>query len=522
MINRIFHHLTEKANRLTLRVKLAALAVFGLAFTMAAWGFIQLSALENILVEQQAKRIEGVAETVSTFYEHFPTRRGIATLDSTLKDFLQSDVRLARIDIFDVRGKRVNYVAGASRVQYDWEDAIIARASAGKKSRYIKIRTEGGTALGLLYPMPGQTQRSRVVVAVITFTRANTEILGRAQQLLIVSSVGLLAVILLVFALSYGWLIGRPLKSMMDTIDESQKGRYIKRVEMNRRDEWGQLADHFNMMAHEIQEVMSRNVELTRHLEDRVREETLKVVQLQNQVDNLKRLTALGHLTATLAHDLGTPLHSIAGLAKLLLEKEDLLPDTAHKLHLIVDQTRRLDHVIQNVRRATRLPDPHFELMTIQEILADTLPLIEPLTKKNRVDIDVRLDSAPESIYADRYRIQTVVLNILQNSLDAMPQGGKIFISARTDGHHFMTLSLADTGKGIAADDLQKVCEPFYSSHPEEGMRGLGLAIVRDIMTSHGGRVEIQSTPGQGTTVTLFLRLSVADLKKESDPGIKL
>ena len=74
------------------------------------------------------------------------------------------------------------------------------------------------------------------------------------------------------------------------------------------RDEWGQLAEHFNMMADEIQQVMTRNLDLNRHLEDRVREETLKVVQLQKQVDDLKQLTALGHLTANLAHDLGTPL----------------------------------------------------------------------------------------------------------------------------------------------------------------------------------------------------------------------
>ena len=75
-----------KFDSLPLRIKLISLAASGLALTMAVWGFIQLTALDKILVEQQAKRIEGVAETVATFYEHFPTRRGIATLDSALKD----------------------------------------------------------------------------------------------------------------------------------------------------------------------------------------------------------------------------------------------------------------------------------------------------------------------------------------------------------------------------------------------------------------------------------------------------
>jgi signal transduction histidine kinase len=145
------------------------------------------------------------------------------------------------------------------------------------------------------------------------------------------------------------------------------------------------------MMADEIQQVMARNLDLTRNLEDRVKEETHKVVQLQKQVDDLKQLTALGHLTANLAHDLGTPLHSIAGLAKLMLEREGWPPDVAHKLHLIVQQTQRLDNVIQNVRRATRLPDPHFEVLTIQKILNETLPLVEPLMQKSDVILSVKM-----------------------------------------------------------------------------------------------------------------------------------
>ncbi len=503
----------DSFNHLSLRIKLISLAVIGLALTMAAWGVVQIRALDAILVEQQSKKIEGVAETVSTFYEHFPTRQGIATLDSALKDFLQADARLARIDIFDVRSKRAHYVAGASRVAYDWPEKAVAEVSLKGKVRYLKLETEGGPALAVLYPLAEPSKGGRAVVAVMTFMRASNEILASAGQLMIISSVGLLAVILLLLAVSYGWMIGRPLKSMIDTIDESQKGQYLKRVEMTRRDEWGQLADHYNRMADEIQNVMARNLDLTHHLEDRVQEETLKVVELQKQVDDLKRLTTLGHLTANLAHDLGTPLHSIAGLASLLLEKGELAEPVTHKLKLIVEQTRRLDHVIQNVRRATRLPEPHFELLTVEEILSETLPLIEPLMKKNGVGVSVVCDDATEAFYADRYRVQTVILNIIQNSLDALPRGGQISIHAEALENRFMKLCISDTGEGIPQDVLDKVCEPFFSSHREEGMRGLGLAIVRDIMKTHGGQVDIHSTPGEGTSVTLLFRLSEADGK---------
>jgi two-component system, NtrC family, sensor kinase len=509
MLKNLLAKIIDYNSNLTVQVRLVALTVAGLAVTMAIWGVIQLTALDRILVDQQVKRLEGVAETVSTFYQHFPTKRGIATLDSALKDHIQADVRLARIDIFDIRRKNVNYVAGASRVQYEWPDNMVAEVSAKGKSRYVKLETEAGPSLGLLYPVSGETGDARIIVGIIAFSRANTEIMSRAKQLLLFSSAGLLLVILLLLGISYGWMIGRPLKLIIGTIDEFQKGRYVERIPIVRQDEWGQLADHFNRMADEIQNVMARNLDLTGHLADRVREETLNVVQLQKQVDHLKQLTALGHLTANLAHDLGTPLHSIAGLAKLMLEREGWSPDVAHKLNLIVEQTQRLDNVIQNVRKATRLPEPHFELMTVHKIFSETLPLVEPLIQKNQVTIDVQLDRSAASLYVDRYRIQTALLNIIQNSIDAMPDGGKITISAEDDRvAKTSKILIADNGQGIPADLLKKVCEPFFSSHQDEGMRGLGLAIVRDIVKAHGGQMEIQSTPGSGTSVILYMRIA--------------
>jgi len=412
MFKKIFYKIITYNDNLTVRVRLITLTVVGLALTMAIWGFVQLNALDRILVDQQAKRLEGVADTISTFYQFFPTKRGLHALDSALKDFIQTDVRLARIDIFDISHGNVDYVTGASRVQYEWPDNVIFVASAKNKVRYVKIETESGPALGLLYPASVDIKGSHVVVGIIGFSRANAEIMNSAQQLLIFSSIGLLLFILFILGLSYGWIIGRPLKLIIQTIDEFQKGQYINRIPIVHRDEWGQISKHFNMMADEIQDVITRNLDLNRHLEDRVREETLKVVQLQKQVADLKQLTALGHLTANLAHDMGTPLHSIGGLANLLLEREGWPPDVAHKLKLIVQQTQRLDNVIQNVRKATRLPEPHFEVLTIQEILSETLPLVESFMQKNRVE-KPKLSTNPQPLKKKNIYIYISLLHVL-------------------------------------------------------------------------------------------------------------
>ncbi len=259
MFRKILDKITIYNDNLTVRVRLVMLTVIGLALTMAIWGFIQLTALDRILVDQQAKRLEGVADTISTFYQFFPTKRGLRALDSALKDFIQTDARLARIDIFDTNHNNVDYVTGASRVQYEWPDNIVAAVSAKNKVSYVKIETESGPALGLLYPASGDTKSSHIVVGIIGFSRANEEIMNSAQKLLIFSSIGLLLFILLILGLSYGWIIGRPLRLIIKTIDEFQKGHYINRIPIVHRDEWGQISQHFNMMADEIQDVITRN-----------------------------------------------------------------------------------------------------------------------------------------------------------------------------------------------------------------------------------------------------------------------
>lgn len=490
---------------MTVRLRLLLLAIIGLVLTMTFWGVIQLEALDRILHEQQAKRLEDVAETVSTFYQFFPTGRGIRVLDRALQDQIQSDVRLARIDIFDVGRKDVDYIAGASRIHYEWPEKVVSSVGNKNKAISLKIQTEAGPALGLLYPVFEGKKKSNVVIGVIGFSRANAEIMKRARLLFWVSSLALLLFILLVSGLSYRWIIEKPLRIMIEAIDEFQRGNYARRIPVRHHDEWGQISRHFNMMADEIQDVMNRNAELNKNLEERVQEETLKVIQLQKEITDLKQLTALGQLTANLAHDLGTPIHSISGLASLLLEKGGLLPDMARKLNLIVQQTKRLDDVIQNVRRATRLPDPHFETLTVEQIFSETLSLMESFLRKNNVETIVRIEESVPSLYVDRYRIQTALMNLIQNSLEAMPRGGCITLSAqRVSSDNVVAMTVNDTGTGMTPEMVEKVCEPFFSTRSPEGLRGLGLAIVREIVRTHRGRMEIKSTPGEGTSVTLY------------------
>lgn len=493
---------------MTIRTRLMLVTVLAIAVTMAVWGWVQIQVYDNLLVEQQARRLDELADTISTYYEFFPTRRGLSALDMTLKDHVQTDQRLARIDLFTIEKGNIEFVAGAGRIAYDWPESTIAAAIETMKPRYLSINTEAGPALGLLFPDVSERDKSIHVVGIISFSQARTEILGRAKILLLYSSVVLLLIIFLVLFTSYDWLIGRSLRTITKTIDEFQEGKYEHRIHLKRNDELGHLATHFNEMAGEIEQVLAHNLELTEHLENRVQEETLKVVQLQNQVNQLQQLTAMGYLTATLAHDMGTPLHSIAGLARLLLERENWPADVNRKLELIVQQTQRLHTVIQNIRRVTRPPEPHFEAITVEDLLNETLPLVEPMIQHMNIAIEVQAPPDLPFLHVDRYRIQTALLNLIQNSTEALAgrDEGVITVVADLDeAHKSIAISIVDNGPGIPPELMTRICEPFFSTHTEEGLRGLGLAIVQDIVKIHSGHMEIKGKSGEGTTVSLYL-----------------
>jgi len=279
-------HITQKAtykiSNMTVRTRLIVLTILGLAITMAIWGWIQLRVLDVILVEQQVKRLHDLAETVSTYYQRFPSGRGLSALDDTIEYHVNSDERLMRIDLFSVVNGEIEYIVGAGRIPYEWPENAISSAIEKLKTERIELNTEGGPALGLLYPFIAEKD-TQVFVGVIVFSQSRLEILTRAKRLLLFSTMGLLFAIIFVLALSYRWLIGRPLGVIIDTIDDFQAGKYVRRIPITRLDEWGQMADHFNLMADEIERVLARNLELQRNLEERVQEATHKWFNCSNR-----------------------------------------------------------------------------------------------------------------------------------------------------------------------------------------------------------------------------------------------
>jgi signal transduction histidine kinase len=264
-------------------------------------------------------------------------------------------------------------------------------------------------------------------------------------------------------------------------------------------------------------------------LEDRVRERTAELAQtndalreeinerqriekellrLQHEIGRVERLATLGRMTETVAHDLGTPLNSVLGYSQLLAQ-EDLPERARRRLAIIETQIHRMSEIIQNYLSYTR-GNPQRERIDVNELIRDTVLLLQPSLKQRSVSVTTQLAESLPVIYVDGNSIQRVLINLLDNAVDACDKGGSVTIGTLDHaGSNYreqgVVIELADTGVGIPPEMLPKVFELFVTTKAPGKGTGLGLVICQEIVKAHGGTISIASQLGTGTTVTVFL-----------------
>jgi signal transduction histidine kinase len=229
------------------------------------------------------------------------------------------------------------------------------------------------------------------------------------------------------------------------------------------------------------------------------------LLDLQRRLAHAQRVAALGAVVGRLAHELGTPLHSIAGHVDMLLTDPRFPDDLRGRGQVVASEIRRLSTLIRGYLRRLRAPDPEHEDTDINVLVERTMRVMEPVLSGSAVVAETDLDpAAAEPFRCDPGHVQQAVVNLVQNALDAMPDGGRLMVrTAVTEGGR--AISVCDTGRGVPAEHIDRVFEPFFSTKGVHGGSGLGLAICREIAHTHGGDILLDSDPDLGTVVTLTL-----------------
>ena len=235
-------------------------------------------------------------------------------------------------------------------------------------------------------------------------------------------------------------------------------------------------------------------------------EDVTSEVQMKEEVERVSKLAETGQLAANIAHELRNPLASIKGAAQLLRKElpGDVMTEHGEFLDMIVQEVNGLDRIATEFLEFSRVTPPEMQPVSIHAVLTRLLQFMRAYLNDQDVVVVQNLDETLPLLPLDRSQIEQVIKNIVINAVQAMPHGGTLTVSARRSlSGEAVDIDFADSGVGIAADKLSKICAPFFTTKTKG--TGLGLAIVRKIVETHGGQLIIRSTPGEGSTFTVQL-----------------
>lgn len=225
--------------------------------------------------------------------------------------------------------------------------------------------------------------------------------------------------------------------------------------------------------------------------------------QLQEATARKEKLLALGHLAAGVAHEIRNPLSSIKGLARYFAERTPA-DGEAHQLALVMArEADRLNRVVSELLELVRPAHLKYQSVDLNEVITHSLQLVSQDAASRTISLKFIAQPALCRIQADPDRLKQVLLNLYLNAIHAIGRDGVITVAVRECGDGRVKVSVADSGKGMTAEQLQAIFTPYFTTKADG--TGLGLAVVQNIVEQHGGTIDAESTPGKGALFTLYL-----------------
>ena len=237
---------------------------------------------------------------------------------------------------------------------------------------------------------------------------------------------------------------------------------------------------------------------------------------MQEQLRKTERIAELGTLASGMAHEIGTPMNVILGRAEYLLQRT---ADEGMKkgLATIITQIERITKVMNQLLVFARRKPPDRQVVDLGEIMEDSLEMFQERITHNRITVEKAIEANLPSIHADRDQLVQVLINLVTNSLHAMPEGGRLRLSLDRENSH-VRLGVSDTGHGIPEEMRSKIFDPFFTTKDFGKGTGLGLTVVKGIVEEHDGTITAESVVDQGTTFWIRLPLDRVERSATSSP----
>jgi two-component system NtrC family sensor kinase len=400
-------------------------------------------------------------------------------------------------------------------------DRPLEQLAAGRRSRVFG--GEGRRVMGMVTPIYNEPSCSTAachvheqarLLGVLDVSFSLSEI-DRQTARFRLNAIGLSAAAVLFLAGVFFFFLRvhvvQPVAALLQGTRRVAGDRLDQEVHVDTRGELGLLAESFNEMTHTLRKAQDELRGLNSGLESQVEERTAALRAAQDQLVRSEKLSSLGKLAASIAHEINNPLAGILTFAKLIIRTlEHGSPDEPARkvliknLSLVQRETERCSAIVRNLLDFARERPLSLKEVSVNQAIEEVVSLLSNQIAIQGLTLERELGTIP-LVKADFGQLRQTFVNITMNACEAMTCGGKLTIASRSDGE-WVEVAFTDTGPGIPQSALTKIFDPFFTT--KEKGTGLGLSVVYGIVERHGGKLEVQSALGKGTTMRVRLPVS--------------
>ncbi|MEI8254765.1 MAG: ATP-binding protein [Deltaproteobacteria bacterium] len=489
--------------------RLAVLVVLAVAACMMVFGAYNARVRSAELMGDAIQDAAEVGSTLDVVLNEVLGHHDLPEL-AHLPDEISRAERIYGLAVFDIASGDVITSRSVTRYREQLRELAVL---AIHESRAVARRSVLNGTSTAAYAFPLRRGSHGIVGAAVVVRDLTSE-----QTLLRASTLRMLAIGILLGLVTFFVVllvtqhtVTRPVERLIGGVRRIGEGNLKVPIGLTSHDEMGSIGGAIDRLMNDLESARGAQ---RREVEARV--ELEKNVELERRMQHAQRLAAVGQIAASLAHEIGSPLHVIAGRARYAADRDDVA-ELKENLLVIATQADRITRVVEQLLSVARRRSPRPGPVALVDVARSATDLLGPQARSLKVDLSLRVDS-PEipTIQADPDSLQQVVFNLVLNAIQAQPGGGvvEVAISTCSDRDSLGTerdslaIEVRDRGPGVLIEQREKIFEPFATSKEGSGGTGLGLAVVRGIVRDHGGTIRLLDNPGGGAIFRVTLPMA--------------
>ena len=336
---------------------------------------------------------------------------------------------------------------------------------------------------------------------------------------------------MIMFAVVVYFFIYRPISRLKTGTVRLAIGDLDYRIDMQRKDEFGMLARSFNNMGENLKRAYNELKEWSYRLAEKVNEKTIELEEIHKSILQVEKMTSLGKMAASVAHELNNPLAGIVTYAKILQKKVkshfppgEQQEKIIRELELIRTESLRCGNIVRNLLAFARGKSTNFQETSLEDIINRSFDIMRHHMRLAKVEAEKVINLQNKKILCDPDQLLQAIIALLVNAVEAMPHGGRLrIVSAEAENSPDQILiSIQDTGVGIPEEIVDKIFEPFFTTKKDQKGVGLGLPVVYGIIQRHHGKMWVKSKPNEGTTFYIQLPTRLVNKENQDTKGVEL